>query len=206
MINYSKIGKLSQIKYSLLHFYSKNKFKIFIICFLIVVFLLTGIFTALKISDLEKALKSAEFSFEAVANGDIYDFSFFIKRYMSILLMIGLLFVFSLNKFISVFGFVLIGYRSYLVALNCTLIIRYMGIGGVINSIVIILPCQIIQLLLMSIVFMIFCVMKKEKKECGFVNRNYLKYLIWMLVLSFVVNIIELLLLIIFKATTILII
>lgn len=206
MINYNRIGKLSQVKYSLLNFYSKNKFKILLIGFLLVVFLLTGVFTALKISDLEKAIKTAEFSFEAITNGDIYDFSFLIKRFLSFLLVVALLFVFSLNKYINIFGYILICYRAYLVALNCTLIIRYMGIGGVINSIVIILPCQIIQLVLISIMFLIFCAIRKYKKECGIYNKTYNKYILYVLISSLLVNIIELLLLIIFKATTILII
>ena len=206
MINYNKVGKFSQIKYALLQFYSKNKLKIIFLIFLIVLFLLTGVFTALKISDIEKALKSTEFSFEAITNGNIYDFSFFIKRYLSILFVMFLLFIFSLNKFISIFGFVLIGYRAFLITLNCTLIIRYVGIGGIINAIVIILPCQILYLLLMSLFFIILCLIQKEKKMCGKANPNYSKCALLTILASFIVNVLELFLLIMFKATTILII
>ena len=142
MINYNKVSRLSQIKYSLLQFWANNKIKILFLAFVIVLSLLTGILTAVKVSDLEKALKLVEFSFEALVDGDVYTFSFFIKRFLSIMLVTGLLFVFSLNKWTSSFGFILIGYRSFLITLNCTLIIRYMVIGGVVNSILIILLCS----------------------------------------------------------------
>ena len=68
-----------------------------------------------------------------------------------------LLFIFALNKFVSLFGYILISYRAFLVTLNCTLLIKYMGIGGAINSIIIIFPCQLMQLLLVAMVFVLFC-------------------------------------------------
>lgn len=206
MINYNKVGRFANIKYSIIQFYNRNKLKVFVVGFIIVLTLLTGVFTAIKISDLEKAIKSVEFGFEALSNGDIYELSFFFQRYLSILLVMALLFVFSLTKFTCIFGYMLIGYRSFLLALNCSLIIRYMGLGGVINSIIIILPCQLCQLLLMSLFLVISCQLFKDKKECGKISQIQLKLLLTILAVSFLVNIIELLLLLTFKATTILII
>lgn len=205
MINYNKESLFSHFKYSTIQFFHKNKFKIILLGFLIVLLLLTGLFTALKISDIDKAIKSVQFSFEAIVDESIYDFSFFVKRYISILLVMGLIYIFCLNKFLVPFGFALIGYRAFLVALNCTMIIRYVGIGGVINSIIIILPCQIIQLVLLSVFFIILCDMRKCKSQ-GEVTKNHSNCLIWILILAFLVNVLELLLLIIFKASTILII
>lgn len=206
MLNYSKISKLSHIKYSLLQFYNKFKLKILITSFLLVVFLLTGIFTALKISNLDDVVKKIGFSFEAILDGDIYSFSFFIKRCLSFLLVLGILYIFSLNKFLNIFGIALLCYRMFLLALNVVLIIRFIGIGSVIIAILIILPCQLIQLLLLSCMFFIFCAIKKDKKQCGFYSKNYLRCILYLIIASLIVNLIELLLLIIFKATTILVI
>lgn len=205
MINYDKMAKWHNVKYSLKYFYSKNKFQIFTLVFIIILLLLTGLFTALKISDLEKAMKVAEFSFEAISEGKIYEFSYFIKRCLSILLMLGLLFVFSLSKWCCFLSYILIGYRAFLITLNCVLLIRYVGISGIIILIFIILPCQILQLLIMSLLFIVFIANKKEKQECGGVSNGYLKTLIVLLSVSFLLNVIELLLLYLFKATTILV-
>lgn len=206
MINYTRVGKIANLKYICIHFYKKNILKVFIIAFLIILFLLTGLFTALKITDMEKALKLVEFSFESLIDGDIYSFSFFIKRYSSILLVMALLFVFATNKITCFLGYLLIGYRAFLLALNCTLIVMNMGIGGAINSIIIILPCQLVQLILMSLFFLIVCSMFNDKKNSGTLNKNYFKPLIYTLIVALLVNIIELLLLLVFRATSILII
>lgn len=206
MIDYKKVGKLAGLKYSCLHFYNKNKLKFVLVGFLIILFLLTGIFTALKVTDLEKALKLVEFSFESLMDGDVYKLSFFFKRFASILLVMALLFVFSMNKFASILGYMLLGYRAFLLALNCTLIVMYLGVGGAINSIVIILPCQLLQLILMSVLFIICMAMFREKKECGTTNGRLKTCLVYILIASVLVNIIELILLLIFKATSILII
>lgn len=206
MINYNKVGRFANLKYSILQFYNKHKIKIFVLLFIMVLALLTGIFTAVKLTDLEKALKYAEFSFEALMDGSIYKFSFFMKRFGSILIVLALLIVFSLTKFLRPFGYILIGYRAFLLSLNITLIIMHMGMGGTINAVIIILPCQIIELLLMSLFFVVLIHMLKEKEQCGKINNEFFKHLLILIAVSFLVNVIELILLLIFKATTILII
>lgn len=206
MINYSKVSKFASIRYSLIEFYKKNQIKIWIISFLILVALLTGIFTAVKLTDLEKALKYAEFSFEALMEGDIYKFSFFIKRFGSILLVLALLLLCSLNKFTRTFGYVLIAYRGFLLSLNITLIIMHMGFAGAVNAIIVILPCQLLELLLMTLFFVVTIHAINDKNYCGKFNGMFVKYLLLILLGTFLVNVIELILLLIFKATTILII
>lgn len=206
MLNYNKISKLSHIKYSLIAFYNKYKSKVLITSFLLMVFFLTGVFTALKISNLDDVVKKIGFSFEAIIDGDVYSFSFFIKRFLSFLLVFALLYVFSLNKFLNIFGIALLCYRMFLLALNCTLIIRFIGVGSIIIALLIILPCQLIQIIILSCMFFIFCAINKEKKECGFINKSYIKIIIYLVITSLIINLVELILLIIFKATTILVV
>ena len=141
---------------------------------MISLFLLTGLFTALKVSDLEKAMKMVEYSFETISDGNIYEISFFVKRCLSIFLIIGLLFIFSLNKWCLLFGYILICYRAFLITLNCVLLIRYVGIGGIVNTIIIILPCQIIQILLIGLIFIMLCVCRCEKRDCGVCDKKHI--------------------------------
>ncbi len=206
MINYNKVSKFASIRYSLVEFYKKNQIKIWVVSFLILVSLLTGIFTAVKLTDLEKALKYAEFSFEALLEGNIYKFSFFIKRFGSILLVLALLLLFSLNKFIRILGYLLIAYRGFLLSLNITLIIMHLGFAGMVNAIIVILPCQLLELLLMALFFVVAIHAMNDKNYYGRFKGNFVKYLLLILLGTFIVNIVELILLLIFKATTILII
>lgn len=206
MLNYSRIGKASNLKYNILHFYNKNKTKGIVLSFIVFVCLLTGIFTAFKIGDIDNVLKSVEFSFESLIKGDVYELAFFLRRCFSILIVVALLFIFSLAKFTRCFGYVLLGYRSFLLSLNCALIIRYMGIGGIINSAIIIFPCQLLEILLMACLFIVATQIFKEKKECGGFSSLNSKWLLYILFGCILVSFIEFLLLLIFKATTILII
>lgn len=206
MINYNNVSKFANFKYTCMHFFNKHKIMIVLIGFIIILFLLTGIFTALKITDMEKALKLVEFSFESLVDGKIYTFSFFVKRISSCLLVMGLLYLFAMTKFTCPLGYLLIGYRAFLLSINFTLILRYMGIGGLINCLIIAV-CQILQLLHLGLFFALLCALFKEKKGIGRVNNNALgRCLLYTAIASLVVNVLELILLLIFKASTILII
>ena len=204
-MNYNKACIINNTKYSIVHFCSKHKAKIFTILFLVFLAILVGIFTAIKISDVSKALDKIEFSFEALISGDIYTVSFFFKRLFSVLLIMGLMFVFSLNKFLCPLGFILLSYRAFLFALNCVLIVRHLGFGCVVN-IIIIIPCQLLQLLFIAIMLLIFMAIFKEKRRFGTINKLFTRAAVWVITASVFVGLIELILLLIFKATTILII
>ena len=206
MINYNKVSKFANIKYSLKESYHKNKIKIYLLVFIIALSVFTGILTAVKLTDLEKILKYAEFSFEALMEGGIYKFSFLLRRMLSVVLVMALLWLFSVNKFLRLFGFLLIGYRGFLLSLNVTLIVMHLGVGGIINGIVIIFPCQLIQLLILCVMFLMLIVMYKQKQKMGKINQTFIKNIIWIIILSALVCFIEWLILLIFKATTILII
>ena len=207
MINYNKVAKFSNFKYGCIYFYNKNKYKSIILVFILVLFLVTGVFTALKVSDLEKALKLVEFSFESMVDGDIYTFSFFIKRFASFSLVLGLLVLCASNKFTYILGYVLLGYRAFLLSLNCVLIIMYMGVGGLIHSIIIIFPCQLLLLMVASVFFLYVSQKFKESKLCGLLNfKSVISSVITAFIFALLINIIELLLLLLFKATSILVI
>ena len=206
MINYNKEASLTNIKYNILSFFSQNKTILFLIASFIVLSLLTGLFTGIKLYNISGTINPGDYSFVTIVSGDIYSVSIFIKRFLSTILVIGLCIIFSINRWLSIFGFLLICYRAFLLALNCTFIIIYLGIGGAINSVLIIFPCQIISLLIISIMFVISLRAFKLKAMCGKLNGNYFKWLMLSIILAFTTNIIEALLLLTFKSTTLLII
>ena len=114
--------------------------------------------------------------------------------------------LFSTKKWLSIFGYILICYRAFLLALNCTFIIIILGFSGTINSILIILPCQLLILIVISAVFIISLNSFKNKEQCGKLNDSYFKSVLIGIILLFTINIIEAILLTTFKSTTLLII
>ena len=206
MINYSKQAKLSTIKYNTIGFLNQNKNVLYLLLFLIVLSLLTGIFTGIKINNINNLANFDNYSFFTLISGDIYSVSIFIKRFLSAMLVMGLCIVFSLNKWLYVLGFLLVCYRAFLVSLNCTFIIIILGIGGAINSILILMPCQLLLLFTICFVFIVGIKAFKQKSLCGSLSDNFFKSVMLGTILIFTINIIESLLLITFKSTTLLII
>lgn len=202
-MNYNNNAKWLDIKCTIVEFYRKNRWLIILLGFLLVLALLTGIFTSIKLYNLDNDIDLKGYSVYAVLDGGIYSFKFFVLRFISNLFVVALLCLFCLNKFVSVFGVVLIVYRAFLITLNCTFIIIKQGLGGLFTSIIIVFPCQLICLILLSLIFIILLKLFKSKKECGIYDRNLLSILVVLLIGLLIIDLIEVLLLLLFKPTTI---
>ena len=83
MINYGKESRLLNIKYSIIEFYKKNKIIIFVIGVLLIIALLTGIFTSIKMYNLDKDIDLKKYSIYALLDGSVYSFKyfFFVTKY-----------------------------------------------------------------------------------------------------------------------------
>lgn len=206
MINYSKESRLANIKYSLLEFYNKNKAIIFFVGITLVVALLTGIFTSIKLYNLDKDIDLKKYSIHALLDGSVYTFKYFFLRFLSLLLMCGLLFVFSLNFWVSGFGYALLIYRGFLITLNCTFAIIKCGFSGMLFPLIIILLSQITLICLLGVLFVFFLNNARHKKKYNCLFQNDKNKILYILLVIFLVALLETLLLIIFKPTTILII
>lgn len=204
MKNYSGQAKWVSIKYSIVEFLQKYKVWLIILISLILISMLTGIFTSIKLYNLDNDIDLSGFSIKTVISGEIYSFGYFLLRLVSCLLVVGLLILFAMNKYIYILGVCLIVYRAYLITLNCTFIVIKCGVGGILNVFLIILPCQILFLMILSTIFLVFIGLFKQKKFGG--CEDYNKLIVWLLILLLVVDIVEILLLLVFKPTTILII
>ena len=175
MINYSNEAKISSIKYSIIGFFNKNKTTITFIIFLVVIALLTGVFTGIKLYNMGGSIDIERYSFITLINGDIYSVSIFIKRFLSATLVLSFCILFSINKWLSIFGFLLIAYRLFLVALNCTFIVIVLGFGGTINSLLIIFPCQLLIMFCIIVAFLISKNCFKTKSVCGKLDDSFYK-------------------------------
>lgn len=206
MINYNNQSKWLNFKYATKEFYSKNKVIIFVVGALILLALLTGIFTSIKLCSLDEEIELKDYSIYILIDGSIYSFKYLILRLVSNLIIIGLLFIFSLKKFLNCFGVALLVYRSFLITLNCTFIIIKLGMGGIMGALLIILPCHLICLTLLFLTFITFLNLAKHKRECGVLSADLLNLLWALLIGVLIINIVEIILLLIFKPTTILVI
>ena len=206
MINYGKESRLLNIKYSIIEFYKKNKTIIFVIGVLLIIALLTGIFTSIKMYNLDKDIDLKKYSIYALLDGSVYSFKYFFLRLVSTLIVCGLLFVFSLNIWVAGFGFALIVYRAFLITLNCTFAIIKCGFSGMLFPLIVILLSQILLIALLGILFILMLNNAKHKKKfnCVLVDDKY--KILYILLGILIVALIETLLLVVFKPTTILII
>lgn len=169
--------------------------------------ILTGIFTAIKIAQCgEKELFEA-FNLTYTLK-DLENFSSnFFGRFFSCELVVVILLGFSFTPYLYFFGFCLLAYRSFLISINSVMIIITFSISGILKILLIILPCQLLMIFAMIGYFVYSCSSFKINKylKCKKLSPVLLPFLIVSLVLI-ICNILETLLLFIFKSNVILVI
>ena len=204
----SKTGKLFySLKYSLIEFFTKNKTKIVVCCIFCFIGLLTGVFTAVKIFKLNDTDVFESFNLTYQLS-DLENFSSnFFNRLISYEVVNILLLIFSILPIMHIFGWCLIAYRSFLVSMNCVMIVMLFSFNGIIKSILIIFPCQILMLV---VLMLFFCYMSDYFKKSAVCKTKSVKGLINPLITSFIfltlINSIETFLLFIFRSSVILVI
>ena len=199
--------KFSTIKYQTIDFLYKHKIKIYICAFCLFLGILTGVFTAIKMynSDATELFDAFNItnSIEEIEN---FNENFF-GRMLSYEIVSFLIFIFSQASILSVFGYCLITYRAFLMSINCVMLVVVYSFGGILKSILIILPCQLLILVIMSLYFcynnFLACDRRKYKNIKA---KDFLQPFIIVSVLLTIVNIVETTLLFVFKSNIILVI
>ncbi len=202
---YSRINRISNIKYGITGFFRQNKIKIFVLIFLAVLGILTGVFTALKSGI--SVYNSQDYNLFVFTNGNLFSFDIFFSRMLSHITVIAVISLGSLTIFLLPFSYLIYIYRAYLIGFNCTLLIVLFGFAGIFTSIVIIIPCQIAVTFVFIVYFCIMINRAIEKRRFGYCEKpKFLKvFLITLLILT-LLNVIETLLLICLNGNTILVI
>ncbi len=202
---YSRINRISNIRYGLIGFFRQNKLKLFVLIFLAILGILTGVFTALKCGvDISNA---QGYNLTIYANGNVFSFNVFFSRMLSYIIVIGAISLCSLSVFLLPISYLLFIYRGYLIGFNATLLIIIFGFSGMFTSIVIIIPCQIAFTFLFMIYFCIMINRAIQRKHFGYCEKpKFLKLFFITMLILLLFNLIETMLLILLNAKTIFII
>ena len=198
---------LYSLRYTATEFFTQNRYKLIICLLFCLVGLLTGIFTAIKLYNLGDSDVFEDFNLTYQLE-DLEKFSQnFFGRLISYEIVLVLLFVFSLNPIMYLFGWCLLAYRAFLIFINCIMIILVFSFNGIIKSLLIILPCQILMLIVLIAFFVFMCKQIRINKylKCKKFSNILYPFLIATLVLT-LINLVEIFLLFIFRSNVILVI
>lgn len=199
--------KFSNIKYQTIDFLYKHKIKIYVCTFCLILGILTGVFTAIKMynSDASELFDAFNIT-NSVEEIEKFNENFF-GRMLSYEIVSLLLFVFAQASVLSVFGYCLITYRAFLVSINCVMLVVVYSFGGILKSILIIFPCQLLILVIMSLYFCYNTFLAYDRKKYKNIKiKDCLYPFVSVSILLTIVNIIETLLLFVFKSNIILVI
>lgn len=203
--NFSR--KWCSIKYKFFEIFKEHKKITLIFILIALVGFLTGIFAAIKYQNGYSLLDFNDFSLTSYLSGDLGTSNLFYSRLLSTSVVSVIVLVSSFSVYLFPVSLVVLLYRAYLLSLNCTIIILFNGLGGIVCALLIVLPCQLISLFLIimfcSYAFKYAC----AKRRYGVCNefKIWNKFLIF-LALLLLVNLIETFLLYIFSSKIILVI
>lgn len=196
--------KTSNFKYSILAGFKQNKFLFIFSAFIAVLGLITGIFVALKCGITIATL--SDYNLNVYTCENVASFAMFVSRLISCFCILLILSISSLYVLLIPIGFLIIGYRSYLIGFNCALLVCLFGISGAITSIVVILPCQLVLTLTFIIYFVLMINRAEQKKKFGHTCISFWKLFFVFSAILFFICLVETFLLLIFNANTILVI
>lgn len=202
--SYTFLCKTSNIKYGILAGFKQNKFLFVFSAFVAVLGLITGIFVALKCGVTLSTLGSYNLNIYPCEN--VASFAMFVSRLFSCFCVLLILTVSSLYVLLIPIGFLIIGYRSYLIGFNCTLLICLFGISGAINSVLVIFPCQLLLTLAFVVYFVLMINRAEQRKRFGQTCISFWKIFFIFFGILFFVCLTETFLLLLFNANTILVI
>lgn len=188
----------------------KHKILLIVLSFVALVSVLTGVFTAIKNADNYSSVWFDNYNIMNFYNSKIGTWELFFNRFGSYLICLGIVFASSFNVFLSPFSVVVLVIRSYLVGLNCCFMFLLFGLSGMLTTIIIILPIQLINVLLLIAFCSLMFVRARNKQKYGSYciggeKKPFVLFLIF-LVLFTLVNVVETLLLFIFSSKIILVI
>lgn len=199
--------RLFSIKYKLFDIFKENRKTTFFLTLFIVVGLFTGIFTAIRYFNGFTLINFNDFSLTSYLNGDLATSSLFFSRLFSVSVVSIIVFITSFSIYLIPVNFIVLTYRSYLLTLNCTIIILFNGLSGIICCLLIVVPCQIISLIIISLFCSFAFKYAYVKRRYGVCNdfKIWPKFFLFLFLLL-IINLLETFLLYIFSSKIILVI
>ena len=183
----------------------ERKIALIIFSSLMIITFITGIIVAVKTKGSYDI--NDNFGVVNISSNSISASSFF-TRLFSMLLITLLLLGCSFTKWLSPVALLLLIYRSYLLGLYISLMIALYGISGVIVSIIVALPCQIIVLAIMTLFYLTMAKTFRENRcyQTYKTSKQKTKLLLLAILFLLCVCVCEEILLLIFNAKVILVI
>ena len=182
----------------------ESKVKLIIISVLIVIAFLTGVIVAARTHSSYNNLDG--YGIVDVRTGGLT--TTFFTRLFSMLFIALILFGCSFTVYLFPVGLIFLVYRAYLLGLNICLMIVFYGFSGVVVTIIVAFPCQLIALAVLGLFYILMSKTIKDYKCYGGarVPKQRMKILVSAIVLFLAICIVESLLLTLFSAKVILII
>lgn len=183
----------------------ESKLKTIVLTAIVLIAFLTGIIVAIKTKASYDNLNN--FGVVCFQKGGVVNSSFF-TRLLSMLLVMLICFGCSFTDYLFPLSILFLSYRGYLLGVNISLIIAVNGLGGVVTAILVVLPCQLLALAVLSGFYILMSKTRKDFRAFGGcrVPNQKLKILVLTLIILFAICLIEALLLAIFSPRVILVI
>ncbi len=163
MTNKNKNRQLKEATRFACDMLKESKIIIIILSVISLITLLTGIIVAIKTRNSFSSLNG--YGVVDVRTGGLTT-SFF-TRLFSMLFIALILFGCSFSIYIFPIGVIFLSYRAYLLGLNvCLLIIKY-GFSGVVISVIVAFPCQLLALMVLGVFFILMTKTIKDYKCFG---------------------------------------
>ena len=196
--------KSMNFRFAVKSFFLANKFLIISLSVIIFLGLLTGILVAIKSGICIDNI--THYNIKVCEHSGQLQFAGVWERFRSVLVNVMLITVASLYVLLIPIGYVVLAYRAYLLGFNIAILICLFGVSGAITSILVILPCQLLLLAVLSVFFCVMISIMDAKKRFGRCGQSVFKVLILFLSVLFVICVVEAILLGVFSANTILVI
>jgi len=182
----------------------ESKLKVVITSILLLIALLTGIIIALRTHSFYKV--GENYGVVDVTSGGLT--TTFFARLFSMLLVGAIVFGCSFIHYLYPLAMIFLCYRAYLLGLNIALMLILYGLPGIVVSLIVALPCQLIALVVLTLFYLLMCQSVKDFKRFGGCRTpsQKMKILIFTLIILLTICILESLLLWIFSAKIILVI
>ena len=126
------------------------KIKSIIITSLVVIALITGIIVGARTHN--NYTISNNFGVVDISDNGVMSSTFF-TRLLSMIVVFLILLASSYNNYTFVIGIIFLGYRAYLLGLNICLMVTIYGFSGIVVSVIVAFPCQLLTLLVLSAFF-----------------------------------------------------
>lgn len=204
--SYKAHNFVNGLRFSCVKSFKESRFKIIISLSLIFIAFLTGVFVAIKLKKVADITAVSDYCLANFSNGILGSMSVFMSRLTSLVFIVGLLSLCSFTIFLIPVAEVILIYRAYLLGVNLLLMIMLHGISGIITAVIVVLPCQICMLVTLTIYYIVFLKINKNRKNFGKAECNRGLFVLSFILILLCFNIIETILLYIFKANVILVI